>query len=129
MKIKHLKLKIIIFFYRLLRKLGCLLHDHNYATITRWNGIETVYCTNCKKVEPELVGFGYGVRCLVGGEYRKLPLIKMNLKTVKVGIDNKIIDRHLDKHDVQFLRVPTVDQMMEGFIMPTASQILERIFA
>jgi hypothetical protein len=113
-KFKRVAKKAMIFFYKLIRKLGCLLHDHNYVKITRWNGIETVYCSNCKKVEPELAGLGYGVRCLVGGKYRNLPLIKMNIKTVKVGIDNKTIDRHFIKHDARFIRIPTVAQIMEG---------------
>ena len=112
--LKHIKLKVVIFFYRLLRKLICFFYGHNASIIRRDNGITIHYCPRCKKVNPQLSLKDYNVRCLVGGKMRLLPLIKWNQYTVKVGIDNKVIDRHIDKHEVNLI-INNVDDAKRAF--------------
>lgn len=101
--IKHLKLKIIVFFHRLFRSAKCFFGVHEPSKkITRWNGIVTYYCPCCKEVFPEESEKDYDVNCVIHGKRMALPLLKVNDKTIKVGIGNKIIDRHLMKHGCIF---------------------------
>ena len=102
-KIKRLLKKIIIRYLKRKRKSLCKENGHDIQYRERWNKIKYYYCSKCKSTFNELAEDNYNTKCLVAGKMRKLPLIKNNILTVLVGIDNKIIKRHKFKDCVAII--------------------------